>query len=399
MNPDLRSGILIVSLATAVTTSAAAACPEHLLFLESSCVQWQSYVLPETLPPSKGNAFADNEAAATLGMKIFYDNRFSRSGTGVACSNCHDPDHAFAEKKPTSRGIGDVLRNAPDLFNSAWYVNSHFWDGKVDNLWSAPLFTFEQDTEMGSSRLHVVRTLAAIYRNRYEGVFGAMPNFSDTQRFPASGAPGMPEFDAMSEADRNLVNQTYANVGKALEAYLRKLAAGRSPFDDFMNGHPGSLSAQAQRGMTAFSRRGCNTCHRGPTFTDEEFHDLGYPPKPGQPADPARAGGITIASNWQFTSTGRYADIGRDAKTAKSTTAARGQEGFRTPSLRNVTLTYPYGHDGQFATLDQVINAHAPVLPGHAAPGPDEVRDIIAFLRALDGRRPQAPWNYWPGGN
>jgi cytochrome c peroxidase len=400
MSLDAKAWILVIGLTTLeVTTSkAAGVCPEHLQFLQSKCAQWQSYVLPESIPAARGNAFADNEAAAALGMKVFYDNRFSQSGSGVACANCHDPEHAFAERKPTSHTIREVARNAPDLIDAAWYTRSHFWDGKVDNLWSAPLFTLEQADEMGSSRLHVVHTLASIYKIRYEKVFGAMPDFSDTERFPLSGKPGTPQFDAMSEEDKNLVNQVYVNLGKALEAYVRKLAAGRSPFDDFMNGSVKSISIDAQHGMVAFTRHGCDTCHSGPTFTDEGFHNLGYPGKPGRPKDLARAGGIAFARKWQFTSTSRFADPIKGDLTVIVTNVRGDPEGFRTPSLRNVEYTFPYGHDGAFETLEQVIDAHTRILPKHAVIDAQDKHDIIEFLHTLSGRPPQAPWNYWPGG-
>lgn len=374
----------------------AAACPAHLAFLQSSCGEWLSHVLPEHLPPSRGNLVADDQAAAALGMRIFYDNRFSKPGSGVACANCHDPEHAFAEKKPRSNTIREVARNAPDLIDAAWYARAHFWDGKVDNLWSAPLFTFEQPDEMGSSRLGVAHA-AAIYRIRYDRVFGPMPDLSDTKRFPAEGKPGTPQFDAMSEPDKEVVNRVYANVGKALEAYIRKLAAGRAPFDDFMNGSARSLGSDAQRGMVAFTRHGCNNCHSGPTFSDEGFHDLHYPTTPGREKDAARAGGLSFASHWQFASTSEFADpTGGDP--AKVADVAGDRKGFRTPSLRNVDLTYPYGHDGAFNTLESVIDAHARVLPKRPPLDAQDKHDIIEFLRSLTGRPPQPPWNYWPGG-
>lgn len=400
MSLDAKAWILFIGLAAleAAISRAAGVCPEHLQFLKSKCAQWQSYVLPDSIPAARGNAFADNEAAAALGMKVFYDNRFSQSGSGVACASCHDPEHAFAEPKPTSHTIREVARNAPDLINAAWYTRSHFWDGKVDNLWSAPLFTFEQDDEMGSSRLRVVHTLASIYKIRYEKVFGPLPDFSDTKRFPSSGKPGTPQFDAMPEEDKYLVNQVYVNIGKALEAYIRKLAAGRSPFDDFMNGSAKSISIDAQRGMVAFTRHGCDACHSGPTFTDEGFHNLGYPGKAGLPKDSARAGGVAFASKWPFSSTSKFADQTKGDLTVKVANVTGDPKGFRTPSLRNVDFTSPYGHDGAFETLDRVIDAHARILPTHAALDAQDKLDIIEFLHSLSGRPPQRPWNYWPGG-
>ncbi len=401
MSRDAKSLLTFFAVAALeVTTSRAdGLCPEHLRFLESKCAQWQSYVLPKSIPAARGNAFADNEAAAALGMKVFYDNRFSQSGSGVACVSCHDPEHAFAERKPTSHTIQEVARNAPDLINAAWYTGPHFWDGKVDTLWSAPLFTFEQDAEMGSSRLAVAHALAAIYKIRYEKIFGPLPDFSDTTRFPPTGKPGTPDFDRMSEQDKDLVNRVYVNVGKSLEAYIRKLAAGRAPFDDFMNGSAKSLSADAQRGMVAFTRHGCDNCHSGPTFTDQGFHNLGYPGRPGQPQDLARAGGIALASKWQFSSTSKFADPEKENSAVKVATVTTGERGgFRTPSLRNVDMTSPYGHNGAFATLEQVIAAHARILSKATAPDAQDTHDIVEFLHSLTGRQPIPPWNYWPGG-
>jgi cytochrome c peroxidase len=399
MSRRSNSPVLVALVASELLMSAAgAACPGHLGFLGAKCAQWQADVLPTSLPPARGNAFADSDAAAALGMKIFYDNRFSKVGSGVACVNCHDPEHAFAEKKRTSHTIGDVFRNAPDLLNAAWYTTSHFWDGKVDNLWSAPLFTLEQEAEMGSTRLRVVHTLATIYRIRYEKIFGPLPDLSDTSRFPLSGKPGTPDFDRMTDQDKAAVNQVYANVGKALEAYIRKLAAGRSRFDDFMNGQADAISIDAQRGMGAFSRNGCDSCHSGPLFSDEQFHTLNYRFHSASSKDPARAGGMAIARTWQFNLRSQFADpTNADQPVAAAT--VRGQlDGFRTPSLRNLELSYPYGHDGEFDTLEQAIDAHAGILPNHAAPNAQDEHDIIEFIRTLRGRPPQPPWNYWPGG-
>jgi len=395
----LRAWIVLVGLIAAAVTSSgvAAECPGHMQFLQAKCAQWQSYLLPASIPAAHGNAVADNDAAAALGMKIFYDNRFSQSGSGAACVSCHDPEHAFAEQKSRSHTIREAARNAPDLLDASWYTRSHFWDGKVDTLWAAPLFTFEQPDEMGSSRLRVVHTLSAIYKDRYEKLFGPLPDLSDPKRFPADGKPGMPQFDAMSEQDKHLVDQVYANIGKALEAYVRKVAAGRSQFDNFINGSPNALSADAQRGMVAFTKYGCDSCHSGPTFTDEGFHNLGYPRKSGQARDPARAGGKALARKLQFSATGPFADPTKEAP-PQVQLVAEDPAGFRTPSLRNVKLTYPYGHDGSFATLEEAIAAHSRVLPNKSAPGPNDVHDLVEFLNSLSGRPPRPPWNYWPGG-
>jgi cytochrome c peroxidase len=396
--PRARVLALGLLLGAAATSKLVAACPEYLSFLNASCLQWQATVLPEKIPPARGNAVADRDDAAGLGMRVFYDNRFSHPSSGVSCASCHDPEHAFSEDKPRSLTIREVGRNAPDLLNAAWYQRAHFWDGKVDTLWAAPLYTFEQPDEMDSSRLHVAHVMAAIYKPRYEHVFGPMPDLSDTRRFPDSGKPGSPQFDGMSAEDQTTVNRIYANVGKSLEAFIRKVAAGRSRFDDFMNGSETSLTPGARRGMVAFSKHGCDACHSGPTFTDESFHKLGLPPLPGRPEDRGRRAGAEIERNWPFSASSQFADP-FTSSTAPAT-LRRGDEdrAFRTPSLRNVGLTGPYGHDGTLATLDQAIDAHAKVLPRKDPITPDEKKDLIEFLIMLNGRPSLPPWNTWPGG-
>jgi len=365
--------------------------------LQAACAEWQTDILPQQLPPSRGNAYADREDAAALGMRIFYDNRFSEPSSGVSCASCHDPEHSFSETKPRSHTLKEVRRNAPDLINAAWYSRAHFWDGKVDNVWSAPLFTFEQSDEMGSSRLHVIHTLASIYKTRYEKIFGPLPDLSETGHIPATGMPGTPAYDGLTAPDKSSIDKIYANIGKALEAYIRRLSAGRSPFDDFMAGSATSMTPAAQHGMVAFTRYGCHACHSGPTFSDEDFHDLHLPKTTGLERDPGRQEGKRFSRKWQFNSTGSYADpppggpLPTDARPSTS-------NGFRTPSLRNVALTAPYGHDGTLATLEDAIDAHQRVLPGGSPIRPEDKRDIIEFLRALSGRPPQPPWNYWPGG-
>jgi cytochrome c peroxidase len=107
---------------------------------------------------------------------------------------------------------------------------------------------------------------------------------------------------------------------------------------------------------------------------------------------------VAFAGKWQFMADSKFSDPPGRKPDADSGAFNSAADGFRTPSLRNVTMTAPYGHDGSLATLQQAIEAHAPVLPGKAAPDAQDQQDIIELLRALTGRPPQRPWNYWPGG-
>lgn len=152
-------------------------------------------------------------------------------------------------------------------------------------------------------------------------------------------------------------------VSRALASFVRTIVAGDSPFD------LGKLSESAQRGRTLFQgKAGCMACHTGPLFTDEEFHNTGVA--------------------WR---SGTLADEGRALIT--KTDADRGA--FKTPTLREVSRTAPYMHDGSIATLQAVIDFYN--NGGVKNPGVDtrlrslnlsrpEKRDLVEFLRSLSGR-------------
>jgi cytochrome c peroxidase len=185
----------------------------------------------------------------------------------------------------------------------------------------------------------------------------------------------------------------------AIPTVFRRPADQPPPaFDDFING-AGTSSADAKRGMIAFTLRGCDGFHPGPTFTEKGFHNLGLPDTSGMPKDPGRAGGFAFANKWPFTSTGRFADPTQGDLAPRAVKVVDEAKGYRrTPSLRNLESTWPYGHNGAFNTLEQAIDAHVRVLPKHEAVDAQDKRDIVELLRTLSGRQPQPPLNYRPGG-
>src|SRR5262249_10473588 len=139
-------------------------------------------------PVDPSNSVADDEGAARLGQRLFFDRRLS-SGE-VSCSTCHDPGHGFSDRKPVSEGVGQGRRHTPSLWNVA-YNRWYFWDGRRDSLWSQALTPMESESEMGGTRLQVAHLVAADpeLRGAYESVFGPLPDVSDLARFPAAGRP------------------------------------------------------------------------------------------------------------------------------------------------------------------------------------------------------------------
>jgi cytochrome c peroxidase len=372
------------------------------------------------LPLDPSNAKADDPAAASLGQQFFFDSRFSgplalgddgaNGATGprgaaatVSCSSCHDPARGGADvrSRPSTTSLGSSWtgRNAPTVLNAA-YSPWQFWDGRSDSLWSQALGPVESPAEHNFSRLEVAHLIAAVYAAPFQEVFGALPDLSDAQRFPASGKPGTPSWDQMAPQDQSAVNRIFADFGKAIEAYERTLIDRDSPFDRYMAGDEGALSAAAVRGARLFvGRASCNECHRGPNFTDDAFHNTGVP-QVGSAAVPAaddgRMAGVSRLLSSPFTAKGPYSDSPDAARMPPpALESARGA--FKTPGLRGVLRTAPYMHTGGFATLRDVVVFYR---DGGGASGfsgtkditmqplvlsDGDVDDLVAFLGSLSG--------------
>lgn len=371
------------------------------------CGLWSAVVLPEALPPSHGNRHADDEAAARLGLELFFDLE-ALSSANIRCVACHAPERGFTINAPMARGRELLQRNSLALVNAA-RVYPHFWDGRADSMWSQALLAIENPDEMAGNRLAIVHRLGVTYRAQYEAAFGALPDFTDAARFPPAGRPGTPAWAAMSEPDRHAVTAVFVNVGKALEAYVRRLSSGRSKVDRFILGQSDALQDAAKEGLRVFTRSGCLGCHSGAALSDGRFHALDVPlpadaeARAKSEADRGREQGVealllsdfNASSEWYERAPGETLPMVEDVSLAR-------RKGFRTPSLRNVVDTGPYGHNGVFATLDEVVSFHL------AGGGPEcveleprsltaaERASLLEFLRALKGDPADAPWPYWP---
>ena len=341
----------------------------------------------DALPPSPSNAHADDVEAAKLGFAFFFYAGFSRDHD-LRCEGCHAPEHAFDDHVPMAIGIATGTRNSPSVIDAARRSRGFFWDGRADVLWAPPILALENPGEMGSTRLALAHVIADHQAARYAAVFGPLPDLADTVRFPDSGKPGDPAWDAMAPADQDAINRVAANFGKSLEANLRHLATGPSAFDRFLDGDATALTATAQRGMAVFVSRGCATCHGGPLLSDGAYHDVGVPAWDGVAADPGRAPAIALERDQLFAPDGPYADVPTPITIADATPADAGA--LRTPSLRNVAQTGPYMHNGRFETLAETLAFHAPEVAA------DDATALEAFLGALDGLYPPKPWSAWP---
>jgi cytochrome c peroxidase len=380
-------------------------------------------------PPDPTNRVADDARAASLGQSLFFADALSSNG-GINCATCHEPALAFTDGRALAKGLAVGSRNTPTLLNVAdnhWF----FWDGRADSLWSQVGAVIENPREFGSDRLHVAHAIYdnAQLRRAYEDVFGPMPALADGHRFPPHGRPDQVAsaaaraWQGMAAADRDAIDRIFANVGKAIEAYERKLVTGPSPFDVYVEGLESgdraklaALSPAAKRGLKLFVGSGhCDLCHAGPDFSDGEFHNIGLPVFAGEAPDAGRAAGIEQLRIDPFNGIGRFSDNPNAARDKLAyLPSPESQEGaFKTPSLRNVALTAPYMHDGRFATLRAVVEFYAvgeaasrgnligareatlALVPNFTAA---EVSDLVAFLEQLSGRLPDPTLTRPPNG-
>jgi cytochrome c peroxidase len=343
--------LILVLSAAALSPSRAAA--KRTLHLPAKPYRYANVELPahftqpgrnlDNTPPD--NPLSDD--GATLGRVLFYDTHLSASNT-TSCASCHVQAHAFADPKPVSKGFHGALtdRRAMPLVNVRYYPRARFfWDERAGNLEEMVLLPIQSRIEMGQDLKQVADTLGrdAAYPPLFAHAFG----------------------------DRQITEQ---RIGKALAQFVRSMVSYQSRYDegraraqsardDFDN-----FTLQENRGKALFMRN-CSTCHM--KDGNEHFFVLSPANTGLRGNDPRADGGVADV-------TLRAADLGS----------------FKSPSLRNVEVTAPYGHDGRFATLDTLIDHYSanPIFDpnvGYVIPvGPlnftaSEKAALIAFLKTL----------------
>ena len=274
-----------------------------------------------------------------LGRLLYFDSRFSNDRT-LSCASCHNPYHGFADPARTSKGLTGKFgtRNSPTVINRL-FSKEQFWDGRAEDLEAQAKGPLVNPVEMQMASLDEVVA-------RVKSVKGYAPLFRK-----AFG-------DDRIDIDR---------VAQAIASYERTVVSGNSPYDRYTAGDQSAISGSAVRGLALFNgKANCKTCHTGFNFTDESYHNLGV--------------GMTAAKP----------DVGR----SEISKAESDRGAFKTPTLRNVTLTAPYMHDGSEATLRSTVEFYNrggvknPTLSKEIKPlglTPSEVDDVVAFLETLTG--------------
>lgn len=282
------------------------------------------------------------EAGFILGRSLFYEPRLSRNNT-ISCGSCHIQSSAFTQHgHDVSHGIDDRLgtRNSPPIMNLAWN-KAFMWGGGVFDLDLQPIVPITTHEEMDESLENVMSKLRLV--NKYPAMFKA--------------AFGTEEI-------------TTARFMKALSQFMVMCISANSKYDKVMRKEEGmSFTADEQAGYALFKAK-CASCHSEPLFTDGSFRNNGLGPSP-------------INDQGLYTATLQATDRYK----------------FKVPSLRNVTYTAPYMHDGRFLTLNGVFdhyNGEVQATPNldpllqkadgtrGIALSTDERSKLTAFLKTLD---------------
>ena len=377
------------------------------------------------MPVDPSNAVERLPAAVDLGRRLFGDARFSANGA-VSCASCHDPQKQFQDGLPVSRGVGTGARRAMPIVG-AGYNTWLFWDGRKDSLWAQALGPLEDGVEHGGNRTRYAHLLASNYRREYEALFGMLPKLDGLPQDagPKGGAAETKAWAAMDARQREAVSRVFANMGKAIAAYEKSLQHDPSRLDRYVDAlvtgraaPQGMLRPEEIRGLRLFiGKAQCVTCHNGPLFTDQQFHNTGVPPRdPGRP-DQGRADGTAEVRGDEFNCLGPFSDAQpRQCQELRfmvdDDPALIGA--FKTPGLRGVAQRAPYMHAGQLATLEEVVRhyvvapravvGHSELTHRHAGGGAprhgertpieltdSEAADLVSFLGTLSAERSSAP--------
>lgn len=373
-----KAMLLAASFLAALPT----ACADELILTQSEITELVLHgPWPMAKTPDPSNRVSGKLEAIAFGRSLFFDKRLSATGT-VSCGSCHRPEQGWSDALARGRGLALVDRNTQSLFDVArqrWFG----WAGRSDSLWAHSIGPLLDPREMGADAGHIARHVSTdpALSQGYSKAFG----------YPVN----------RSNAEAVLVD-----VAKALAAFQETITSGPSAFDAFRDAlargdHAAAarFPQAAQRGARLFVGRGkCNVCHVGPAFTNGEFADVGVPyfVEPGR-VDPGRQGGIQLLKSSPYSQLGPFNDDQdrRDAWATRHVAEQHANFGsFKVPTLRNLTRTAPYMHNGSKANLADVVRHYSEIdlerlhtdgerilQPLHLTEG--EIADLVAFLKSL----------------
>jgi len=273
-----------------------------------------------------------------LGKLLYFDKRLSISEE-ISCATCHNPELGWSDGEPKAIGHEGKVgpRNSPTIINTA-YQTHQFWDGRVETLEEQALGPIEADVEMNMPLDILIPKLRKIkgYVKLFEEAYPGLGITKDT-------------------------------LAKAIASFERTILSTEAPFDRYIKGDKRAISKEAKDGFELFKEKGrCTDCHNGFNFSDGSFHNLGL--KDGD------KGRIEVR------------------KGVKKATGA-----FKTPTLRDITNTGPYFHDGSVKTIHEAaaicgnggrfsdVNGLSFFMIDRDL-NIDDIEKLVTFMRTLEGK-------------
>ncbi|MDH5326397.1 MAG: tryptophan tryptophylquinone biosynthesis enzyme MauG [Gammaproteobacteria bacterium] len=313
---------------------AAAGYGGYTVFSEQMLSELQKqYAQPTLEIPAKNQTTPQR---VQLGKTLFFDPRLSGSNW-ISCATCHNPAMGWSDGLPTAIGNNQQLleRATPTITNVA-YNKLHMWDGRFRSLEKQALGPIEAPEEMNQNVDELVKELSSLadYVKMFEAAYPGEGISKDT-------------------------------IAKALANFQRTIVASNSPFDEWIKGKEGAISIAAKNGFKLFNgKANCNKCHMGHNFADNGFHNIG----------------LKNSGDDQGRFSIRPVEISKGA--------------FKTPTLRDITKTAPYMHNGIYATLEEVIDHYdrGGDIKSNLSPNIEplnlskiEKQELLEFLKSLVG--------------
>ena len=278
------------------------------------------------------------------GRLLFYDKGLSRDSS-ISCASCHAQVHGFADHgTQISTGVDGKrgIRNSPAIFNMAWN-ESFMWDGGINHIEVMPLAPITNPVEMDLSMLQAVERVNANQRYR---------------KFLFLSKEG----DTFESSD----------MLKALAAFMSIIVSFNSKYDQVMQGQS-VFTANEKEGYVLFKKY-CNECHTEPLFQSLDFR--------------------SNRNRWLSEDAGRY----------KITLDSLDYGKFKVPTLRNLSFSYPYMHNGSERNLNEVLSNYLSMgesiysddsaIQNLYSMSSSEVQKIKAFLLTLDDYSLLSNFNY-----
>jgi len=315
------------------------------LFTTSSASEdMKKWLRPAEVPQPDNNKLTPERIE--LGKLLYFDTRLSASEK-ISCATCHHPKRGWTDLNPVAKAVGHEgatgPRNSPVVLNTA-YQNRQFWDGRVRTLEQQALGPIEADVEMNMPLKVLIPKLNKI--KEYQKLFKVA--------YPKSNGTISKEF-----------------LAKAIASFERTVVSTIAPFDKYAMGDTKAISNKAKAGFELFKGKAhCIDCHDGFNFSDGSFHNIGL-----------------NDGELQGKELGRYL--------VKRRAAWYGV--MKTPTLRDVTKSAPYMHDGSVKTLTEsthicgnggrykhnVKNKSTYIIDRKLTRA--EISKITSFLRTLEG--------------